>query len=120
MLYIFIAAPPGIPEISSPQKIILGETVTLSCNVSGGDPTPAVVWFRDNRAIDNSSTTSGGITVNTYTFTATHAEHLEVFECQTDNKITQNPLSKTKFVEVYGKFVPRGQYDMYLFPGVRC
>jgi hypothetical protein len=79
-----------------------------------------VVWFRDNRPIDNSSTTSGGITVNTYTFIATHAEHLEVFECQTDNKITQNPLSKTKFVEIYGRFVPRGLYDMYLFPEVRC
>ncbi|XP_052093026.1 titin-like isoform X12 [Mytilus californianus] len=93
--------PPGAPSITGPQVIIKDDQVTLTCTVIGGSPTPTVKWLRDDTVIDDSSTTSGNQVVNTYSFTASSREHLEVFECQSENGVLQNPLSRTKFVEVY-------------------
>lgn len=93
--------PPGAPSITGPQVIIQGDQVTLTCTVNGGSPTPTVKWLRDDKVVDDSSTTSGTTVVNTYSFTASNDEHLEVFECQSENGVLQNPLSRTKFVEVY-------------------
>lgn len=93
--------PPGAPSITGPQVIIKGDQVTLTCTVNGGSPTPTVKWLRDDVVVDDSSTTSGTTVVNTYSFTASNDEHLEVFECQSENGVLQNPLSRTKFVEVY-------------------
>jgi hypothetical protein len=61
--------------------------VTIRCSSTGGDPTPTVKWLRDDTVFDATSTTSGGVTVNEYTFTASPAEHLEVFECQVENGV---------------------------------
>ena len=82
-----------------------GQRYTLTCIVSGGNPAPSVRWLRDNQVIDEVLESSTGNTyVNEYTFTATNNEHLEVFECQSENGVLQNPLSTTKFVLVLYKF----------------
>lgn len=100
---IFTQVPPGIPIITGPQVIIFGDSVTLTCTVTGGDPAPTVKWLRNDQMIDESTFTSGGSIVNEYSFTASMNEHLAVFECQSDNGVLQNPLTRTKFVEVYRK-----------------
>ncbi|CAG2188121.1 CHRNA3 [Mytilus edulis] len=98
--------PPGAPVITGPQVIVKGDSVTLTCTVTGGAPTPTVNWLRDSVVIDSTSITSGNTVTNTYSFTASDAEHLAVYECQSENGVLQNPLSRTKFVEVYRSPTP--------------
>ncbi|CAC5375676.1 unnamed protein product [Mytilus coruscus] len=93
--------PPGPPEITGPQIIIERDLVTLTCTVAGGSPTPTVKWLRDSKVIDDTYTITGNRVVNTYSFQASIRDHLEVFECQSANGVLQNPLSRTKFVQVY-------------------
>ena len=104
MLSLLFVAPPGSPVITGPAVIKNGETVTIRCSSTGGDPTPTVKWLRDETVFDATSTTSGGVTVNEYTFTASPAEHLEVFECQVENGVLQNPLTSTLFVIVNSRY----------------
>ena len=104
MLSLLIVAPPGPPVITGPAVIKNGETVTIRCSSTGGDPTPTAKWFRDDTVFDATSTTSGGVTVNEYTFTASPAEHLAVFECRVDNGVLQNPLTSTLFVIVNSRY----------------
>lgn len=95
--------PPGVPMISGPQVIIMDDKVTLTCTVRSGKPDPSVRWLRDDTVIDETYTIVGGITTNNYTFTASANEQFAVFECQSENGLLQNPLSRTIFVEVYSK-----------------
>ena len=87
--------PPGAPVITGPQIIIFGQQVTLTCTVTDGQPTPTVKWLRDNVVIDETYTISGNTVVNTYSFQASSQEHLEVFECQSENGVLQNPKATT-------------------------
>jgi len=104
VLSLLIVAPPGPPVITGPTVIKNGDSVTITCSSTGGDPTPTVKWLRDDAVFDDTSTTSGGVTRNSYTFTASPAEHLAVFECQTDNGVLQNPLTRTLFVIVNSRY----------------
>ena len=94
--------------ITAPQTIKRNDQITLTCTVKGGSPPPSVKWLRDDIVIDETFTTTqssdGPIVVNTYSFVADNEEHLEVFECQSDNGVLQNPLSRTIFVEVWSKY----------------
>ena len=104
MLSLLIVASPGPPVITGPAVIKNGDSVTIICSSTGGDPTPTVKWLRDDVVFDDTSTTSGGVTRNSYTFTASSAEHLAVFECQVDNGVLQNPLTRTLFVIVNSRY----------------
>ena len=104
MLFLLIVAPPGPPVITGPAVIKNGDTVTITCSSTGGDPTPTVKWLRNDVVFDDTSTTSSGVTSNSYTFKASPAEHLAVFECQTDNGVPLNPLTSTLFVIVNSRY----------------
>ncbi|XP_076112265.1 hemicentin-1-like isoform X5 [Mytilus galloprovincialis] len=95
--------PPGPPSIDGPQVIVLNSNPTLTCTSARGDPPPTVKWLKDDQEITNGvSTTQVGTAVTTsLTFTATKDDHFEVFECQAENGVLQNPLSTTKFIEVH-------------------
>ncbi|CAC5372891.1 unnamed protein product [Mytilus coruscus] len=93
--------PPGSPVITGPEIIMMGETVTLTCTVNGGSPPPTVKWFVNDVVIDDTATTVGSTTLNSFTFTAVAKDHLKVFECQTENGVLQNPLSRTQFIRVH-------------------
>ena len=66
MIKVSIAVPPDKPRIVSVSgrnaKIKHGEleifgenrNVSLKCRVSGGDPTPAVTWWKNNILLDTS------------------------------------------------------------------
>ncbi|VDI14047.1 Hypothetical predicted protein [Mytilus galloprovincialis] len=85
------------------QRYELGDIVTLSCSSTGGNPLPTVNWLRDGKIITTGigRSTSSGVTTSTLTFIAGLDDHLEVFECQADNDILQNPLSSTTYIELY-------------------
>ncbi|XP_076109604.1 synaptogenesis protein syg-2-like [Mytilus galloprovincialis] len=99
--------PPGQPIITGTQRYDLGDTVTLSCSSTGGNPLPIVNWLRDDSIITTSiSRFSGsGVIRATLTFVAGLEDHLEVFECQAHNDYLQNTLASTTYIELY--FAPR-------------
>ncbi|XP_076111872.1 uncharacterized protein LOC143080082 isoform X2 [Mytilus galloprovincialis] len=112
--------PPGSPVIDGPQVVVQNSQITLTCTSARGDPPPTVKWLKDDTEITTGvSTTTAGTTVTTsLTFTATKDDHLEVYECQAENGVLQNPLSTTKFVEVhYSPDTPTFDGPSNLTPG---
>ncbi|VDI57906.1 Hypothetical predicted protein [Mytilus galloprovincialis] len=99
--------PPGQPIITGSQRYDLGDTVTLSCSSTGGNPIPTVNWLRDDNVITTGISRFSGseVTRITLTFVAGLEDHLEVFECQAHNDYLQNPLASTTYIELY--FAPR-------------
>ncbi|XP_052061923.1 hemicentin-1-like [Mytilus californianus] len=95
--------PPGSPVIDVPQVIVLNSQITFLCTSPRGSPTPTVKWFKDDTEITTgiSTTTSGTAVTTSLTFTATLDDHLEIFECQAENGVLQNPLTTTKYIEVH-------------------
>ncbi|CAC5377793.1 unnamed protein product [Mytilus coruscus] len=92
---------PGSPVITGPTFIVEGNSVALTCTSSGGNPVPTVYWYRNNQLVDDTQTTTNGVTTNTYNFVADTSHNLAVFECQVDNNVLQNKLSTTWFFQVY-------------------
>ncbi|VDI57907.1 Hypothetical predicted protein, partial [Mytilus galloprovincialis] len=95
--------PPGSPVIDGPQVVVQNSQITLTCTSARGDPQPTVKWLEDDTEITTgvSTTTSGTAVTTSLTFTATLDDHLEVYECQAENGVLQNPLTTTKFVELH-------------------
>ncbi|CAC5415121.1 unnamed protein product [Mytilus coruscus] len=97
---IFVVAP-GYPNITGSTLTVEGNSVTLTCTSSGGNPVPTVYWYRNNQLVDDTQTTTNGVTTNTYTLVADKSHNLAVFECQVDNSVLQNTLSTTWYLQVY-------------------
>ncbi|XP_052079229.1 hemicentin-1-like isoform X2 [Mytilus californianus] len=99
--------PPGQPQITGSHLYDLGDTVTLSCSSTGGNPLPTVNWLRDDNVITTGITSSSvsGMITTALTFTAGLEDHLEVFKCQANNGVLQKPLSSTTYIELY--FAPK-------------
>ncbi|XP_052060300.1 uncharacterized protein LOC127700727 [Mytilus californianus] len=92
--------PPGDPTIIGPSEILLNDNVTLTCSSAGGDPLPTLTWLRGDVRVTTTQTTVNGITSSTLNFIASREYHLQVFECQVDNKVLQNYLVRTFSVEL--------------------
>ncbi|XP_063420686.1 synaptogenesis protein syg-2-like [Mytilus trossulus] len=102
MLFNYLAnIAPGYPNITGSTFIVEGNPVTLTCTSYGGNPIPTVYWYQNNQLVDDTQTTTNGVTTNTYNFVADKTHNLAVFECQVDNNVLQNKLSTTWFFQVY-------------------
>lgn len=93
---------PGEPEIGKPIEFQEGITIILTCSSAGGNPSPSVVWFKDDILILSGTTTftSSNITTTTLSLTTTTDDDHEVYECQADNGFLQGPLVKTTYLAV--------------------
>ncbi|CAC5364747.1 unnamed protein product [Mytilus coruscus] len=81
---------PGNPNITGSTFIVEGNSVTLTCTSSSGNPVPTVYWYRNRQLVDDTQTTTNGVTTNTYTLVADKSHHFAVFECQVDKQIEYN------------------------------
>ncbi|XP_052093032.1 hemicentin-1-like [Mytilus californianus] len=98
--------PPSEPVITaSKNRVAIGETVTLTCSSTLGSPAPSIMWFRGKEKKSSNYSTVGSTTTNTYTFTATKDDMFAVYECRVDNKVTQNPLTRTIFITIYKSLI---------------
>lgn len=99
-----ILVPPGDPAITGPSEIMLNDNVTLTCSSNGGDPFPTLTWLRGDVRLTTTQNTVNGITTSTINFIASREDHLEVFECQVDNKVLQNALVTSFYLELLSMF----------------
>ncbi|CAG2239189.1 HMCN [Mytilus edulis] len=86
---------PDIPIITGPTFILDGNSVTLTCTSTGGNPAPTVYWYRVNKLLDTSYNTTNGVTTNTYNFVANGSHHIAVFECRVNSSELESYLSAT-------------------------
>lgn len=110
-----IPDPPGPPSISGyieGETIRLGQTVTLVCTSTGGNPLAHVVWLKNGQVIDDSYTTSGLASRNTYTFVAAAEDDHSQFTCESKNKLSPMAMKAEIVLSVQCKWSPT------LFPPV--
>ena len=102
-----LADPPGPPEISGyieGETIRLGQTVSLVCTASGGNPLAKLTWLRNGELVDESHTTSGRESRNTYSFVATTEDDGARYRCQAKNDLSAQPSSADIVLAVQCKF----------------
>ena len=56
------------------------------CTASGGNPLAKVIWYKNDAIADESYTTSGRESRNTYTFVATTEDDDARFKCEARNE----------------------------------
>ncbi len=91
-----MADPPGPPEIQGyvqGETIRLGQTVTLICVSHGGNPLAEVVWFKNDKGIDYSYTTSGRESRNMYNFVAATDDNNARYRCEAKNHMSTHPMA---------------------------
>ncbi|XP_071166173.1 basement membrane-specific heparan sulfate proteoglycan core protein-like isoform X2 [Mytilus edulis] len=98
---ISISQTPDIPIITGPTFILDGNSVTLTCTSTGGNPAPTVYWYRVNKLLDTTYNTTNGVTTNSFTFVANGSHHIAVFECRVNSSELESYLSATWYFQVY-------------------
>uniref|UniRef100_A0A8D8YLF4 Nephrin n=1 Tax=Cacopsylla melanoneura TaxID=428564 RepID=A0A8D8YLF4_9HEMI len=78
-----------------------GQTVTLTCLVSGGNPAPWIVWYRNDRLISNVSTAETGqlsssITLENLSRKDLHSQLM----CTSNNNHKSHPVSASLTVDM--------------------
>ena len=129
MYVVFVADPPGPPEITGyieGETILLGQTVTLVCKAAGGNPLAEISWYRyaiagvkkknnlhvlkincatrNGIKADSSYTTSGRDSSNTYTFMAATEDNNAKFRCESKNELSSQPLTAEIVLSVQCEF----------------
>jgi len=87
--------PPGPPEITGyieGETIRLGQTVTLICTAEGGNPLAVITWYRNGIKVDDSFTSSGRASSNTYSFMASTEDNNARYRCESTNQLSPTPL----------------------------
>ncbi|XP_069957515.1 nephrin-like [Cherax quadricarinatus] len=100
--------PPGHPTISgytTGEVLLAGERRTLSCRVSGGNPRPWVLWYREGRLLDDTTAVDATGVYNAYEVKVTAEEDGAVYECSVTNDLLENPLTANVTLTVY--YAPR-------------
>ncbi|XP_076325678.1 nephrin-like [Tachypleus tridentatus] len=88
--------PPGPPAIDGFQEsetVRSGDTLTLACTSRGGNPLAQLVWFKNDKQIDFSYTTSGRKSTNKHTFIVDKSDNLAIYRCEASNIISSQPTN---------------------------
>ena len=101
-----ITDPPGAPEITGyieGETIRLGQTVTLICTAKGGNPLAQITWYRNGIKVDDSFTSSGRASSNTYSFMAATEDNNARYRCESTNELSPTPLQAEIILSVQCK-----------------
>ena len=83
--YLFFAAPPEVELTASPNPVIIGETVALTCTITRGNPMSYSYTWRHNGSVV--SPTSNGSTMSILTYDSTKTEDVGDYSCSVSNGI---------------------------------
>lgn len=82
-----------------------GERRTLTCRVLGGNPRPWVLWYRDGRLLDDTTTHDAAGVFNSYEVAVTAEEDGAVYECSVTNDLLENPFTANVSLTVYCEYL---------------
>lgn len=95
----FVLASPSIKLlVEDPIVANPGQTVTLVCIISGGEPNPTLTWVRNGEELPKKSVLNGG----TLTIPAISTEEAGVYSCVASNNVG-NPAKKSTNIVVRGE-----------------
>lgn len=95
-----VLRPPGPPSISlSTQRVIEGESLTLTCNTEGGSPEPEVTWYRGNGTYL--------VTGRTLTMSPTQQDDRATFRCVVRNRAMREGETLVATVTLDVEYFPR-------------
>ena len=77
--------------------------MSLVCAASGGNPLAKLTWHRNGELVDESHTTSGRESRNTYSFVATTEDDGARYSCQARNDLSAQPSSASIVLAVQCK-----------------
>ncbi|KAL0969623.1 hypothetical protein UPYG_G00229960 [Umbra pygmaea] len=83
--------------VEDPIVVNPGQTVTIVCSTSGGEPTPTITWVRNTDELPRNSVLNGG----TLTLPAVSMEDAGVYICVASNNVG-NPAKKSTSIVVRG------------------
>ena len=95
----------AISGYTSLTQVASGVSITLTCTVSGGNPSPTIKWLYDNVEVDVTiDSTYGSDFINEYTFTTSVHDNGAIYKCVADNGVTI-PVNKEVILNVEGKWL---------------
>lgn len=114
----FSTASPSIKLlVEDPIVVNPGQTVSLVCITTGGEPPPILTWVSSNDSLPQRSVVKGG----TLTLPAITSDEAGVYSCVASNNVG-NPAKKSTTIVVRGenaylhiKTIYRSQHKIYIF-----
>ncbi len=101
------SVPPDPPEISGYQEgqvVRTGDTLRLLCVSRGGNPLAHVVWYKNDREIDQSYVTGQNKAENELTIMPVQtSDNDAIFRCEASNVATPKPLMASFKLTVHCK-----------------
>ncbi|XP_014252897.1 synaptogenesis protein syg-2-like [Cimex lectularius] len=93
-----------VPSVAGPYEE--GSELKLTCIVSGGRPPPRVKWWRDDKIVDSTDTTTGfpNVKNNQLVVSSLERSHLHsIYSCQASNNNISLPVSAKVTIDMYLK-----------------
>ncbi|XP_033758138.1 hemicentin-1-like [Pecten maximus] len=98
---------PGVPALVFPSTAVEGQITRVNATSYGGYPAPALTWERNGVVVDNTYTTDGSITYNSYSFSASLADIKVPFKANATNAFGVLSASNA-LADVYAPASPPG------------
>ncbi|CAB3399992.1 unnamed protein product [Caenorhabditis bovis] len=99
---------PVVKFVNGEKFVRSGDNVTIACTVTGGNPSPNVSWYLNDKLIDSrfvlDATTHES--KNVYSFIAGPTDNMANYECRTQNSHTMEP--SRQFIKVDVSYAPGG------------
>jgi len=106
-LYSILLDPPTAPIITGfSESPILGDVVDLTCQASGGNPFPTLVWYRNDETHQLSYQTNleEKRVESILTFTISESDNGAVYRCESSNPAQTTPQSAQVRFQVKCKY----------------
>lgn len=96
--------------MEDPIVVNPGQTVSLVCITTGGEPTPVLMWTSSSGALPEKSLVKDG----TLTLPAISSEDAGIYSCLATNNVG-NPAKKSTTIIVRGKYVNTVECTLCIF-----
>lgn len=97
-MLLFTASPSIKLLVEDPIVVNPGQTVSLVCITTGGEPSPILTWVSSNDSLPQRSVVKGG----TLTLPAITSDEAGVYSCVASNNVG-NPAKKSTTIVVRGE-----------------
>uniref|UniRef100_A0A8R1HP98 Nephrin n=1 Tax=Caenorhabditis japonica TaxID=281687 RepID=A0A8R1HP98_CAEJA len=97
---------PSVQVIGTPRLVKAGESVSIACHVTGGNPLPDVFWYKGGEKLQSHGVLDARSQkmTNIYSFIASSKDNNAKYECRANN--SNSPNSKNAFLSITVNYPP--------------